>query len=258
MMGKLASNFDRFPLLLKFLDCREVLSVQVHPSDDHKELLPAGESGKTEAWVVLETAKDSRIYAGLKTGTTAASLNEAVRDHKVAEKLSSFIPKPGDGIFIPSGTVHSLCGAIVFEVQENSDVTYRLYDWERTDPKTGKPRELQVDQALACTDFNQVNIGPVKPKSDPQYPAIKEQLFNNEHFALWRIKSDTVFEVGETNKPNVLVCTSGRGELACNGVNYHLRKGEVMLLPAHAGLCIFSPAAEVTLLEIRIPDAKKV
>ena len=162
-MGKLASHFGRFPLLLKFLDCKEVLSVQVHPSDDQKKYIPAGDTGKTEAWVVLETGKNSRIYAGLKPGTNAENLKKAISDHKVADKLHSFIPKPGDGVFIHSGTVHTLGGAVVFEVQENSDVTFRLYDWDRTDPKTGKPRELQVDEALACIDFKQVDIGPVKP-----------------------------------------------------------------------------------------------
>lgn len=253
ILGKFASQFDRFPLLLKFLDCKEVLSVQVHPSDDQKKYIPAGDTGKTEAWVVLETGKDSRIYAGLKPGTNAENLRQAITDHKVADKLHSFIPQPGDGVFIQSGTVHTLGGAVVFEVQENSDVTFRLYDWDRTDAKTGKPRELQVDEALACIDFNQVDIGPVKPVADSQYPDIKERLFNNEHFVLWRIKSGNMFMVGEMKEPRVLVCIDGRGDLAFNGVKYPLHKGDVMLLPAIAGSCIYQPAGYVTLLEIGIP-----
>jgi len=257
MLGKLAARFDRFPLLLKFLDCKEVLSVQVHPSDDQKKYIPAGDTGKTEAWVVLETGKDSRIYAGLKPGTNAENLRQAISDHKVAGRLHSFIPKPGDGIFIHSGTVHTLGGAVVFEVQENSDVTFRLYDWDRTDAKTGKPRDLQVEEALACIDFNQVDIEPVKPIEDDKYPAIKEQLFNNEHFMLWRIKSDTMFMVGEKEVPRVLVCIDGKGDLAFNGIKYPLHKGEVMLLPAMAGACIYQPCGDVTLLEIGIPDSRK-
>ena len=124
------------------------------PSDANKDLLPAGETGKTEAWVVLEAEKESRIYAGLKPGTTADDLRRALTNGTVADHLACFTPKPGDGVFIPAGTVHTLGDDIVvFEIQRNSDVTFRLYDWGHVDAKTGKPRELEVDQALACIDF---------------------------------------------------------------------------------------------------------
>ena len=154
LMGKLAGRFSRFPLLLKFLDARELLSVQVHPSDQQKDYIPAGEHGKTEAWVVLEAGQESRIYAGLKPGTTADNLRQAITNGTVADHLAYFTPKPGNAVFLPAGTVHALGGDIVvFEVQQNSDVTFRLYDWNHVDAKTGKPRALQVDQAFACIDF---------------------------------------------------------------------------------------------------------
>ncbi|MEO8949234.1 MAG: mannose-6-phosphate isomerase, class I [Mucilaginibacter sp.] len=253
LMGKLMGRFDRFPLLLKFLDCKEVLSVQVHPSDDQKKYIPDGDTGKTEAWVVLETEKDSLIYAGLTPGTNEQNLREAVQSNKVDEHLHSFIPKKGDGVFIHSGTVHTLQGAVVFEVQENSDVTFRLYDWDRTDAKTGKRRDLQVDEALACIDFNQVNIEPVIPvnKGDKT-----ERLFDNEHFILWRIKSDSSFTVGCINEPRILVCIEGNGKLHHEGNYFSMNKGDVMLLPASVGLCSFHPVNEITLLEIAIPDKK--
>ena len=129
LMGALTHRFPRFPLLLKFLDAHELLSVQVHPSDAHKDLLPAGETGKTEAWVVLEAEKGSRIYAGLKPGTTADDLRRALTNGTVADHVSCFTPKPDDGVFIPAGTVHTLGDDIVvFEIQRNSDVTFRLDD----------------------------------------------------------------------------------------------------------------------------------
>lgn len=141
LMGALAHRFPRFPLLLKFLDAHKMLSVQVHPSDAHKDLLPAGETGKTEAWVVLEAGTESRIYAGLKPGTTAGILRRALTNDTVADHLVCIAPKPGDGVFIPAGTVHTLGGDIVvFEIQRNGDVTFRLYDWGHVDAKTGKPR----------------------------------------------------------------------------------------------------------------------
>jgi mannose-6-phosphate isomerase len=130
MLGGLIQRFHRFPLLLKFLDAREMLSVQVHPSDTHRDLLPKGESGKTEAWVVLEAETESRIYAGLKPKTTAEELRRALANGTVADDLAYFTPKPGDGVFLPAGTVHTLGGGVVvFEIQQNSDVTFRLYDW---------------------------------------------------------------------------------------------------------------------------------
>ena len=164
LMGNLAGRFRRFPLLLKFLDAREMLSVQVHPADTHTDLLPAGETGKTEAWVVLEAGPQSRIYSGLKPATTAEDLRRALANGAVADDLVCFTPKPGDAVFLPAGTVHSLGGDIVvFEVQQNSDVTFRLYDWDHVDARTGQPRALQVDQALACIDFADGAAGLVAP-----------------------------------------------------------------------------------------------
>ena len=116
MLGRLAGRYPRFPLLLKFLDVRELLSLQVHPADGRKDLLPAGETGKTEAWVVLEAGAKSRIYAGLKPGTTADDLRRAVASGVVADNVASFVPKQGDGVLVPAGTVHSLGDVVVFEI----------------------------------------------------------------------------------------------------------------------------------------------
>lgn len=253
IMGKIGYHFEHFPLLLKFLDCKEVLSVQVHPSDDQKEYIPQGDTGKTEAWVVLETSEDSRIYAGLKNGTTKENLRKSIKKKSVSDRLHSFIPKQGDAVFIQSGTVHTLGGTLVFEVQENSDVTFRLYDWDRTDPKTGEPRDLQVEKAIACIDFNQVEIGPVIPiKSESMENA--DKLFDNDHFKLWRIKSQSDFEVGFKDEPAILVCIEGNGTMAYNDEEYTIGKGEVMLLPAIIGLLDLHPEQEITLLQIAIPD----
>jgi len=254
IMGKLASNFDRFPLLLKFLDAKEVLSVQVHPSDDQKEYIPKGDTGKTEAWVVLETGPKSLIYAGLKLGTNAEILRKALNEHKVADYIHSFTPKVDDGVFIHSGTVHTLADVVVFEVQENSDTTYRLYDWDRIDAKTGKPRDLDIDKAIACIDFNITNVGPVKPKVEANTPVLREQLFNNEHFILWRIRTAASFSVGAEDMPRILVCIDGAGEVHYDGTDYPVTKGDVMLLPAVLGVLNCSPKGEINLIEIAIPE----
>ncbi len=243
MLGKLAGRFQRFPLLLKFLDARDVLSVQVHPADGKTDLLPAGESGKTEAWVVLETAPKSRVYAGLQPGTTADVLRRALAERTVADHLASFSPRPGDAVFIKAGTVHTLADVVVFEVQENSDVTFRLYDWDRVDAKTGQPRALHVDQALACIDFSQVAIGPTAPVVESTTPVRRERLFDCEHFRLWRLRGETPFTVGVAGAPRVLVCINGAGQLEHGADMHAIRKGDVLLMPAVVGACAFGRAA---------------
>jgi hypothetical protein len=150
--------------LLKFLDVHEMLSVQVHPTKANTNLLPAGETPKTEAWVVLEAGTQSRIYAGLKPDTTEADLRRALTNGTLVDHLACLTPKPGDAVFLRAGTVHSLGGdLVVFEIQQNSDVTFRLYDWDHIDAKTGKPRALQVDEAMACIDFAEGPVGRVTP-----------------------------------------------------------------------------------------------
>ncbi len=176
MLGRSAGRFHRFPLLLKFLDAHDVLSVQVHPADGRTDLLPRGESGKTEAWVVLETSPKSRIYAGLQPGTTVDVLRQALAKRTVADHLASFAPRPGEAVFIQAGTVHSLADVVVFEVQQNSDVTFRLYDWDRVDATTGQPRALHIDQALACIDFSQGAIGPRAPVVERDASAARAAL----------------------------------------------------------------------------------
>ncbi|TXE07793.1 mannose-6-phosphate isomerase [Gelidibacter salicanalis] len=257
LMGLNTDQIERFPLLLKFLDCHEVLSVQVHPSDDQTDYIPEGDTGKTEAWVVLETADDSIIYSGLIKGTTKEDLRDGIKNNMVSEKIHRFIPKIDDAVFIQSGTVHTLGGAVVFEIQENSDVTFRLYDWDRNDPKTGKPRELQVEKAIACIDYHQVEIGPVIPLKSSE-DKNTELLFDNDHFKLWRIQSDAPVEVGFINGPAVLVCLGGEGEITYQSKTYSLVKGEVMLLPAVVGQLVLDPKLKISLLQIAIPKKKPI
>ena len=255
MMGKLAGRFTRFPLLLKFLDAHEMLSVQVHPSDVQKDFIPKGEHGKTEAWVVLKSGPESRIYAGLKSGTTPANLRQSIANGTIEDHLSYFIPMNGDAIFLPAGTVHALGGDIVvFEVQQNSDVTFRLYDWNHIDAKTGKPRDLQIGQAIACIDFTQGEKAYVIPVLEKQKSVLRERLFQCEHFRLWRLSGKLPFTVGEKDIPRILVCIEGEGKLEHNKTSYTIRKGDVWLLPAIVGSCLFCPNASVSLLEIALPE----
>jgi mannose-6-phosphate isomerase len=247
VMGKFAGRFRRFPLLLKFLDVREMLSVQVHPTD------PA--TAKTEAWVVLEAGIKCRIYAGLKPGTTEGVLRQALRDGTVADDIACFHPKLGDAVFLPAGTVHSLGGGVmVFEVQQNSDVTFRLFDWNHVDPKTGQPRALQVEQALACINFGQCAGGLVAPVVEATSPVRRERLFHCDYFWLSRLRSESTFTVGAVGVPRVLVCIDGKGQLNHGGATYEIGKGDVFLIPAVLGMCTFQPRGPVNVLEIEMPE----
>jgi len=254
LMGELAHRFPRFPLLLKFLDVHQMLSVQVHPSDDRADLLPPGETGKTEAWVVLSSGPEGRIYDGLQPGTTAADLRASLSDGTLSDRLVRISPKAGEAVFTPAGTVHSLGGDIVvFEIQENSDVTFRLSDWDHIDPRTGQPRPLQVEQAMASICFGKNNAGLVAPVVEASKPICRELLFNDRHFVLHRLRGQSPFFVGALDAPRVLVCVHGDGHLECAAETYAVAKGEVWLLPAAIGICSFQPTGPAILFEIAIP-----
>jgi mannose-6-phosphate isomerase len=247
VMGKLAGRYRHFPLLLKFLDVREMLSVQVHPT--------APATAKTEAWVVLEAGTKSRIYAGLKPGTTAEVLRHALKEGTLPDHLACFHPKAGDAVFNPAGMVHSLGGGVVvFEVQQNSDTTFRLYDWNHVDSKTGQPRPLQVEQALACINFGPCAGGLVAPVVEETSPISREKLFECEYFRLWRVRGESRFAVGAASVPSVLVCIDGKGLLDHGGGTHEIGKGDVFLLPAALGACTFRPRGPVNALEIEIPE----
>ena len=256
ILGRLAPRFRRFPLLLKFLDVQRMLSVQVHPQDRKAELIPKGETGKTEAWVVLEAGSASRVYAGLKPGVTATDLG-AISKHTADQDLASFTPLRGQSILIEAGTVHSLGGGtVVFEVQQNSDVTFRLYDWGHIDPKTGRPRPLQVEQALACVDFARGAIQPVEPRAEATCSPSRERLVECSHFHMTRVESAAQFDVGAWDAPRILVCVDGDGMIEYRGADFRIEKGDVILLPAAVGSCCFRPIKPITLLEISIPEGQ--
>lgn len=142
----------RFPLLIKLLDCNDDLSVQVHPTDDY-EGLPKGELGKTEMWYVLDAKPDAKIIYGLKEGVTREDLRHALESGKVMDSLQEVPVKAGDTFYIPAGTVHALCaGVVVAEIQQNSDTTYRIYDYNRPG-LDGKPRELHIEDSLNVTAY---------------------------------------------------------------------------------------------------------
>lgn len=255
ILGRLSGQFQRFPLLLKLLDVKQPLSVQVHPSAAHRALIPEGETAKTEAWVVLQGGPEALIFAGLRSAATEGNLWRALREGTVADELARFTPAPGDAVLIRAGTVHSLRDVVVFEVQQNSDVTFRLFDWNHIDPRTSEPRPLQVEQAMACVDFDQGTIKPTTPLVECTLPILKEQIIDCDQFVVTRVTGRQPFKVGHLALPRVLVCLEGSGQLRHAGEVYPVRKGDVLLLPAAVGECSCEPREPLHMLEIALPES---
>ncbi len=159
LMGRHAGT-SQFPLLVKFLDAQENLSVQVHPDDELARQFDPAENGKTEAWVIIDAAPDSRLYVGLRSGVSANELTTGLASGSIEPLLHQVLVKPGDCVFVPAGTVHAIgAGVLLAEIQQSSDLTFRVDDWNRLGTD-GKPRELHIDQAMKCIDFKS---GPVDP-----------------------------------------------------------------------------------------------
>lgn len=174
---------NRFPLLIKILDAREKLSLQVHPPA-HKAAEFGGEP-KTEMWYIADTTPDAELFAGLKRGITRDKFEHKIRNGTVAECFHRIRVQPGDVMFLPSGRVHALgAGIVLFEIQQNSDTTYRVFDWNRAG-LDGKPRELHIGQSLASIDFNDFEPALVRSEftgdsSTKRRPLVKDPLFTVE------------------------------------------------------------------------------
>lgn len=221
-----------FPLLFKFLDACRDLSVQVHPDDARAARLASPDRGKTEAWYVVAAEPGSRIYAGLAAGVDAAAFAAALRAGRCAEALHSFEPRPGDCVFVPAGTVHAIgAGLLVAEIQQSSDVTYRLHDWGRTDA-AGRPRPLHVEAGLeAATRTGPV--APVRPTATTD-PAVR-RLVTCESFLFDAVEPAGTWAVGGDDGCHFLAVVSGRIRFADHWGLPPLARGGSCLLPAAAG-----------------------
>jgi mannose-6-phosphate isomerase len=250
ILGDAPTSNGRFPLLLKFLDARENLSVQVHPNDEQARALEPASAGlgKTEAWVILKAEPGSRIYAGLRPEVGRHEFQGALQRGTLPEVLHSYEPKVGDCIFLEAGTVHAIgAGLVLFEIQQTSDITYRLYDWGRIDRKTGQPRQLHIDQAVACTDYER---GPCHPVQARKMEAIgRDRLVQCRYFTLDHAHRSERFSVGANGECRLIVTLAGSGSLVVGGTDYPLRAGVVYLLPAIIGIGDVVPDGEIRILE---------
>ncbi len=261
LLGRHAPQ-PRFPLLFKFIDARQALSVQVHPDDVRAALLQPPDLGKTEAWYVLAAEPGSVIYAGLKRGVDRAMLTREVARGTSDLCLNKFLAQPGDCYFVPAGLPHAIgAGVLVAEIQQSSDTTYRLFDFNRLGPD-GQPRALHIEQALEAIDYNLTIAGPspAKPLEQPQ----GERLVECEKFIFdrWTLTADTM--LGEADRCHFLAVIEGSVAVACEsgvlqgglsdaGLNIVLGSGETVLLPAALGKVRVQPRGRAVLLDAYMP-----
>ncbi len=227
--GKYAG--EPFPLLLKFIDAAESLSVQVHPDDAYAAANENGKLGKTEAWLILDAPEGSQLVYGIKDGTTMAELRTACEAGAAVEGLLRKVDvKPGDVCFIPAGCVHAIgAGIMLYEIQQSSDVTYRFYDWDRVD-KNGNRRELHIDKALDVTDLD-FTLDPI-PAPDAPVARVLEETY----FTLDLLKVDGAQPVPAIIHFGMLTVLEGDLTLRWQGGCRKLAKGESLYVPAAAPL----------------------
>jgi mannose-6-phosphate isomerase len=250
-------SFERygadFPLLAKFIDAADDLSVQVHPDDTYAHSVEAatGFHGKTEAWHILRAAPGADLVHGLAAPSSREAFATAVEDGKLMGLLRRVPAAPGDTIFVPAGTVHAISGGIMlFEIQQKSDLTYRVYDYDRRDAQ-GRLRELHLDRALDVIDYGEqppANVSP-QPLSEGRTLLVSCPYFTMERWEL----HDALDRTTILDSFEILTAIDGAAQLVWSGGEVSLARGESIVLPAALGAYQLRPAPGVTLLACYVP-----
>jgi len=252
LLGDAKLQGDRFPLLIKLLDAREKLSLQVHPPADKATEL--GGEPKTEMWFIADAEPGAELYVGLKRGVKRAEFESRIQDGSVAECFHRVPVKAGDAMFLPSGRVHAIgAGLVIFEIQQNSDTTYRVFDWNRVG-LDGKPRELHVQQSLASIDFNDFEPPLVQSKPGQVLDLTVRQLVTNELFTVELVETPGAAAINNLDAGmEIIGLVAGRAEVVSSAPipPIELTAGQFCLLPAAVASATLSTAAGSRLLRIR-------
>ena len=251
-----SENQQTFPLLIKFIDANDRLSVQVHPDNEYARE-EKNEYGKTEMWYILEAKPGAKLIYGLKNGTTEETLARAIENSQLELYLNEIEVKKGDIFFIPAGTVHAIGeGILLAEIQQNSDTTYRLYDWDRKG-EDGTGRELHIEKALAVIDFNKkINPTHSRPLVKDNGDYTRAFLAACPYFVTEKINTKTAYQLNLSgDRFYILINLAGEGDLICANKNYQLYPGKTYFLPA--GLEKVQISGRVEFLLTYIPGSKE-
>ena len=246
------NDSDGFPLLFKFIDAQHDLSIQVHPNDQAAAALNPPDRGKTEAWIVLHADPDSQLYAGLLPGVDRQRLERELSQGNVEQCLQRFCPQAGDCFLIEAGVVHAIgAGLVIAEIQQASDTTFRLYDWNRVQAD-GQPRSLQVQEALAAIDFEAAPVVRQEPLSGDRVERV-ERLLECDKFVLDRCGFQGQQEIGGDEKFHLVVVLHGQVLVDSDPAQLPLQRGQACLVPAEIGPVQLAAVEPVTLLDIYLP-----
>jgi len=241
---------NEFPLLIKLIEAREDLSIQVHPGNEMaRERHQA--YGKTEMWYILESETDARIFTGFKNSVTRGKFLESLNDGNPADLLNIEYPETGDAFFTPAGRIHAIgAGVVLAEIQQTSDITYRIYDWNRKNP-SGESRELHTDLALDAIDFAATGKSKIKKELIPNKTV---NLVNCEFFNTNILSFDERIEKDYNMIDSFVlyICVEGEFIIRWDGNSEPVLKGETVLLPAMIKEVVLDPVPESKLLEIYI------
>ncbi len=247
------AGLSQFPLLIKFLDANDWLSLQVHPNDQQATTYNIHENGKTESWVIVHAEPGSRIAAGLKSGVTVQHLRDALGGCDLEDLLHMIPVTAGDCIFVPAGTVHALGpGIVLAEIQQQSNLTFRLSDWGRVDAN-GLPRPIHIQESLDCTDFLRGPVDPVIPVSLCDNDHAFEELVRCSYFVIRRHESLNPFGIPSDNRFRILMSLNGRARVETSTGNVSLVTGQTVLLPACCEGIRLIPEDRLTVLEVSCP-----
>jgi len=248
LLGDLSPMPTRFPLLIKIIDAQEKLSLQVHPPAAIAAKL--GGEPKTEMWYVANAGTSAELFVGLKPGVTRDEFEQKIASQTVSECFHRIPVTAGDSVFIPSGRVHALgANIMIFEVQQNSDTTYRVFDWNRVDA-SGKPRDLHIVQSLASIDFNDFQPGLLPAEFVPDDNGQIRQLINDLFRVSVRKLDDARSVRFSGGQMRILGVVEGHLRLRGGNQEIDCFAGQFSLLPANLREAIVTPVTQVTFLEI--------
>ncbi|MCB5548714.1 class I mannose-6-phosphate isomerase [Blautia sp. MSK17_66] len=249
-LGERHRGMTELPILIKFIDAKKDLSVQVHPTDEYAREHEKGQLGKTEMWYVLDAGRDAKLVYGLKRDSSEAEMRKAIANGTLMNYLQQVPVRKDDLFFIEAGTIHAIgAGTLVAEIQENSNLTYRLYDYDRTG-KDGKKRELHIDKALKVANLKS-SMEPRQPLRVLRYRqgVALELLTRCKYFEVYRMLINTerrqkVHYRADEIAFRVLLCVNGCGTISCEDGSMEFYKGDCIFVPADSEVLTISGQAQ--------------
>lgn len=250
ILGSKCDKFDNFPILVKLIDAKNNLSIQVHPDDEYAQK-NEGQYGKKEMWYIIDCNPDSYIYYGLNKDLSIDEFQERIKNNTILESLNKVNVKKGDVFFIEPGTLHSICGGILLaEVQQNSNVTYRVYDYNRVGPD-GNYRDLHINNAVEVANLRKQSNSYTSciEEINPDY--CKKLLSKCEYFSAYHIAIDNKIElIANGESFHCILCLNGSTDIIYKDTNMQIMKGQTVFIPAGLGAYKIQGACEILFITL--------